>query len=52
MRALAVPVIDSRGRVQAAVSVSALAARVSPEALRNDFYPVLRRAADAIGRRL
>jgi IclR family pca regulon transcriptional regulator len=52
MRALAVPVIDSRGRVQAAVSVSSLAARVSPEALRNDFYPVLRRAADAIGRRL
>jgi IclR family pca regulon transcriptional regulator len=52
MRAMAVPVADSRGRVKAAVSVSALAARVSLQALRDDFQPVLRRAAEAIGRRL
>ena len=52
MRAMALPVSDSRGQVKAAISVSTLAARVSLEALRNDFQPVLRRAADDIGRRL
>jgi IclR family pca regulon transcriptional regulator len=52
MRAMALPVTDSRGRLRAAVSVSALAARVSLDTLRNDFEPVLRRAADGIGRRL
>ncbi len=52
MRALAVPVTDGQGRVQAAVSVSAYAARVSVEEMRDRFAPVLRRIAQDIGRRL
>ena len=52
MRALAVPVHDSQGRVLAALSVSAFAARVSAEALRKDFRPVLQSIAAELGRRL
>ncbi len=52
MRALAVPVRDSQGRVQAAVSASAFAARVTLEDMLQRFCPVLRRAAEEIGRRL
>jgi IclR family pca regulon transcriptional regulator len=52
MRAMAVPVRDSHGRVRAAVSVSAFAARVSMEEMRARFLPVLRQAAAGIGRQL
>jgi IclR family pca regulon transcriptional regulator len=52
IRAMAMPVRDSQGRVQAAISVSAFAARVSLDEMRGRFAPVLREAAQAIGRRL
>jgi IclR family pca regulon transcriptional regulator len=52
MRAMAVPVHDSQGRVLAALSVSAFAARVSTEALREDYRPVLQSIAAELGRRL
>ena len=52
MRALAVPVRDSQGRVLAALSVSAFAARVSAQALRQDFRPVLQSITAELVRRL
>ncbi len=52
MRAMAVPVVDSHGRIQAALSVSAFAARASLEDMRGRFAEVLRRTAMEIGRRL
>lgn len=52
MRAIAVPVTDGAGRIAAAMSVSASAARVSAERMRREFVPVLRREADRLGRKL
>ena len=52
MRAMAAPVRDSQGRVRAAISASAFAARVSLEDMRRRFAPVLIQAAEDIGRRL
>jgi len=50
LRSLAVPVRDSRGKTVAAMSVSAMAGRVSVERLRQEFLPVLRDHAGKLGR--
>jgi IclR family pca regulon transcriptional regulator len=52
LRSLAVPVLDSRGRTVAAMSVSATAGRISMAQLRDDFLPVLREQAKQLGRKL
>ena len=45
LRSIAVPVVDRRGRVVAAMNVSGQASRVSLEHLRTVFLPALVRAA-------
>src|SRR4051794_11875526 len=50
LRALAVPVKDSRGQVIAAMSVNVMAAQVSVDRLRDEFLPVLTENATALGR--
>jgi IclR family pca regulon transcriptional regulator len=50
LRSVAVPVRDSRGTMHAAMSVSASAARVSLEEMRERFLPVLRQHAEQLGR--
>ncbi|GHF19085.1 IclR family transcriptional regulator [Amycolatopsis deserti] len=50
LRALAVPVKDSRGQVIAAMSVNVMAAQVSIDRLRDEFLPVLVENATALGR--
>ncbi|TVT23350.1 helix-turn-helix domain-containing protein [Amycolatopsis acidiphila] len=50
LRSMAVPVRDSRGRTVAAMSVSAMASRVSVAQLYDEFLPVLRENADQLGR--
>jgi IclR family pca regulon transcriptional regulator len=50
LRSIAVPVLDSRGRVAAAMSVSAFAARVPLAGLRSGFLPPLREHAALLGR--
>ncbi|MFI5613763.1 IclR family transcriptional regulator C-terminal domain-containing protein [Amycolatopsis sp. NPDC051903] len=52
LRSLAVPVADSRGRVVAAMSVSATAGRISMTQLREEFLPILREQAEQLGRKL
>lgn len=52
VRSLAVRVLDARGRPVAALSVSALSARVSIDRLLNEFLPVLREHTEALGRKL
>ncbi|NMH90737.1 helix-turn-helix domain-containing protein [Pseudonocardia bannensis] len=52
MRAMAVPVLDTRGRTVAAMSVSASSARVTVEEMRRDFLPVLLDQATRLGRML
>lgn len=52
MRALAVPVLDARGRTVAAMSVSTSTARVSLDQLRDQFLPVLVEHATRLGRNL
>ncbi|HEX4247825.1 MAG TPA: IclR family transcriptional regulator C-terminal domain-containing protein [Pseudonocardia sp.] len=52
MRALAVPVLDSRGRTVAAMSVSTSTARVSASELRDRFRPILAEHATLLGRNL
>ncbi|MFH5822886.1 IclR family transcriptional regulator C-terminal domain-containing protein [Georgenia sp. AZ-5] len=52
IRTLAVPIQDSAGRTQAAMSVSTLAARVSLEELDERFLPVLQNHAARLGRQL
>lgn len=52
MRAVAVPVLDMRGRTVAAMSASTHTARVSVEQLRERFLPVLVEHAGRIGRSL
>jgi IclR family pca regulon transcriptional regulator len=46
LRSIAVPLINRQGRVLAAMNVSAQANRVSLEAMRRTFLPVLEQAAD------
>jgi IclR family pca regulon transcriptional regulator len=50
LRSIAVPVIDSRGAVVAAMSASASSARVSIQQMVKGFLPVLRASADGLGR--
>jgi IclR family pca regulon transcriptional regulator len=52
MRAVAVPVRDTRGRIVAAMSVSASSARVTAEEMHRDFVPVLTKHAGRLGRML
>jgi IclR family transcriptional regulator, pca regulon regulatory protein len=52
IRTMAVPVHDSSGRVQAAMSAAAFASRVTLEDMAADFLPVLREHADRLGRML
>ncbi|GAB6983782.1 IclR family transcriptional regulator domain-containing protein [Nocardioides pyridinolyticus] len=52
VRTMAVPVVDSAGVTQAAMSVSAFAAQVSMSRMRDEFLPVLRREAQRLGRML
>jgi IclR family transcriptional regulator, pca regulon regulatory protein len=52
MRAIAVPVRDTRGRTVAAMSVSASSARVTAQELHRDFAPVLAEHAARLGREL
>jgi IclR family pca regulon transcriptional regulator len=50
LRSIAVPVIDSRGEILAAMSASASSARVSIQQMVKGFLPVLRASADGLGR--
>ncbi|WP_432180486.1 IclR family transcriptional regulator domain-containing protein [Streptomyces sp. NBC_00063] len=50
LRALAVPVLDSRGGTVAAMSVNVLSPHVTVDQLRQDFLPVLLENAAALGR--
>lgn len=50
LRSIAVPVMDSRRRIMAAMSVSALAARVPLEQMLSEFLPPLREHAALLGR--
>ena len=50
MRTLAVPVVDSRGRTVAALSVNGAGARLDLSRLRQDFLPVLLDCAVKLGR--
>jgi len=52
LRSIAVPVLDSRGHVVAAMSASASSARISLQPMIRGFVPVLRANADALGRAL
>jgi IclR family pca regulon transcriptional regulator len=52
LRSIAVPVMDSRGAVVAAMSASASSARVSIQQMIKNFVPVLRASADGLGRAL
>ncbi|GAA5165675.1 IclR family transcriptional regulator domain-containing protein [Amycolatopsis dongchuanensis] len=52
MRSMAVPVVDSAGRVHAAMSTSVFVARVTMEEMRRRYLPVLRAQAAALGRLL
>src|SRR5262249_265161 len=46
LRSIAVPLIDRHGKVLAAMNVSAQANRVSLEAMRRTFLPVLEQTAE------
>jgi IclR family transcriptional regulator, pca regulon regulatory protein len=50
LRSIAVPVIDSRGAILAAMSASASSARVSVQQMVKGFLPILRASADGWGR--
>ena len=50
LRSIAVPVLDSRGTIVAAMSASASSARVSIQQMVKGFVPVLRANADSLGR--
>jgi IclR family pca regulon transcriptional regulator len=52
LRAMAVPVVDSLGKVQAALSVSAFAQRISLADMLGKFHPLLLRTALDLGRKL
>jgi IclR family pca regulon transcriptional regulator len=52
LRSLAVPVVDKRGRVVAAMNVSCQANRVALDVIKRTFLPVLREAALAAGNEL
>ena len=52
MRSLAVAVVDSRGRTVAAMSVSTSTGRVSLEAMRERFAPILSEHAARLARKL
>lgn len=52
LRAVAVPVVDSKGHTVATMSISAPPTRISLASLRDDVLPVLRRHAEALGRQL
>ncbi|AEY85384.1 IclR-family transcriptional regulator [Streptomyces hygroscopicus subsp. jinggangensis 5008] len=52
VRSMTVPVIDSAGRVRAAMTTSSFAARASIDEMRRRFPPLLRKHAAALGRSL
>jgi IclR family transcriptional regulator, pca regulon regulatory protein len=52
LRSIAVPVVNSRGAVVAAMSASASSARVSLQQMIKDVLPVLRASAGGLGRAL
>jgi IclR family transcriptional regulator, pca regulon regulatory protein len=52
LRSIAVPVMDSRGAIVAAMSASASSARVSMQQMIKGFLPVLRASADSLRRAL
>jgi IclR family transcriptional regulator, pca regulon regulatory protein len=52
IRTMAVPVRDSSGQVQAAMSAAAFASRVTLDDMAAGFLPVLREHADRLGRML
>lgn len=52
LRSIAVPVVDSTGRIAAAMSVSASASRVAVEELLDGVKPVLEEHASLLGRQL
>ena len=52
LRSIAIPVLDSRGTVVAAMSASASSARVTIQQMIKSFVPVLRASADGLGRAL
>lgn len=52
LRAIAVPLIDARGKVVAAVNIGAQADRVSLERMADDFLPRLRRVQEEMARLL
>jgi IclR family pca regulon transcriptional regulator len=52
LRSIAVPVMDSRGTIVAAMSASASSARVTIQQMVKGFAPVLRATAEALGRAL
>jgi IclR family transcriptional regulator, pca regulon regulatory protein len=52
LRSIAVPVVDSRGAVVAAMSASASSARVTLQQMVKGFVPILKANADGLGRAL
>jgi IclR family pca regulon transcriptional regulator len=52
LRSIAVPVMDSRGAIVAAMSASASSARISMPQMIKGFLPILRASADGLGRAL
>lgn len=52
LRSIAIPVLDIRGNVVAAMSASASSARVTISQMVKSFVPVLRTSADGLGRAL
>lgn len=52
VRAIAAPVVDISGATRAAITVSALAARISMEEMLTTYLPVLLAEAAALGKRL
>ena len=52
LRSIAVPVVDSRGGFVGAMSASASSARITMQQMVRGFVPVLKAAADGLGRAL
>jgi IclR family transcriptional regulator, pca regulon regulatory protein len=52
LRSIALPVVDSRGAVVAAISASASSARVTLQQMVKGFVPVLKASAEGLGRTL
>ena len=49
---MAVPVRNPSGETIAAMSMSASSARISMEKMKHDFFPIVKKHADALSRTL